>query len=51
MDSGEGEWQLLAQGAEARVYEVENFLGRSCIVKERFAKSYRCGRTPYAKLA
>lgn len=33
---------LLAQGAEARVFELPSFLGgRPAIVKERFAKSYR----------
>ena len=32
--------ELLKQGAEARVYRVQ-FLGRSVIVKERFAKRYR----------
>ncbi|XP_053299236.1 EKC/KEOPS complex subunit TP53RK [Pleuronectes platessa] len=32
--------ELLKQGAEARVYRAQ-FLGRSVIVKERFAKRYR----------
>ena len=33
-------WQLIKQGAEARVYSG-TFLGRTAIIKERFAKSYR----------
>jgi TP53 regulating kinase and related kinases len=34
--------ELLAQGAEARVYVLSQFVGgRPAIVKERFAKSYR----------
>lgn len=33
-------WEMIKQGAEARVYRG-NFLGRTAIVKERFAKSYR----------
>lgn len=33
---------LLAQGAEARVYVLPEFVGRRpAIVKERFVKSYR----------
>eukprot|EP01087_Luapelamoeba_hula_P024813 TRINITY_DN9580_c0_g1_i2.p1 TRINITY_DN9580_c0_g1~~TRINITY_DN9580_c0_g1_i2.p1 ORF type:complete len:229 (-),score=33.18 TRINITY_DN9580_c0_g1_i2:7-669(-) len=39
MELGDGE-TLIKQGAEARVY-VTRFLGRGCVVKERFAKSYR----------
>lgn len=31
----------ISQGAEARVYALEDFLGRPAIVKERFAKAYR----------
>ncbi|KAK4755667.1 hypothetical protein SAY87_009424 [Trapa incisa] len=31
---------LLKQGAEARVFE-SNFVGRRCIIKERFSKKYR----------
>ncbi|KAJ3683656.1 hypothetical protein LUZ60_013883 [Juncus effusus] len=31
---------LLKQGAEARVFEAD-FVGRKCIVKERFSKKYR----------
>ena len=38
--SGRGAWQLLKQGAEARVYKAE-FMGKSAIVKERFVKTYR----------
>ena len=33
-------WQLLKQGAEAKVY-VGKFLDRDAIIKERFPKSYR----------
>jgi len=34
--------ELLAQGAEARVYVLAHFVGgRPAVVKERFAKSYR----------
>ena len=33
-------WQLIRQGAEARIYSGE-FLGKPVIVKERFQKSYR----------
>ena len=32
--------QLIKQGAEARVYRGQ-FLGRSCVVKQRFKKKYR----------
>lgn len=28
------------QGAEARIY-IQEFLGKKCLVKERFKKSYR----------
>lgn len=39
--AGEG-LVLLAQGAEARVYVLPEFVGgRAAIVKERFVKSYR----------
>ena len=38
--SGRGAWQLLKQGAEARVYRAE-LIGKSAIVKERFVKTYR----------
>ncbi len=31
---------LIKQGAEAKIYRG-NFQGKSCIVKERFAKAYR----------
>ncbi|KAF1776596.1 Serine/threonine-protein kinase Bud32 [Phytophthora cactorum] len=34
------EWQLISQGAEAKVFETD-FAGRACIVKERVKKSYR----------
>jgi len=33
-------WQLLAQGAEGRVWGLE-MGGRPAVAKERFAKSYR----------
>lgn len=36
----EGSLVLLKQGAEARVFE-SNFVGRRCIIKERFSKKYR----------
>ncbi|ETI45262.1 BUD32 protein kinase, variant [Phytophthora nicotianae CJ01A1] len=36
----EVEWQLISQGAEAKVFETD-FAGRPCIVKERVKKSYR----------
>ncbi|KAG6975236.1 hypothetical protein JG688_00002595 [Phytophthora aleatoria] len=36
----EAEWQLISQGAEAKVFETE-FAGCACIVKERVKKSYR----------
>ncbi|EGZ17172.1 hypothetical protein PHYSODRAFT_504064 [Phytophthora sojae] len=36
----ETEWQLISQGAEAKVFETD-FAGRPCIVKERIKKSYR----------
>ncbi|CEG48585.1 bud32 protein kinase [Plasmopara halstedii] len=36
----EEKWQLISQGAEAKVYETD-FVGRACIVKERVKKSYR----------
>ncbi|KAG3121689.1 hypothetical protein PI124_g995 [Phytophthora idaei] len=36
----EAEWQLISQGAEAKVFETD-FAGRACIVKERVKKSYR----------
>lgn len=39
-DAGGGSLVLLKQGAEARVFE-SNFVGRRCIVKERFSKKYR----------
>ena len=32
--------QLISQGAEAKVY-LTDFHGKTCIVKERFPKSYR----------
>ncbi len=32
--------KLISQGAEARIYE-SNYLGRKCIIKERFSKDYR----------
>ena len=38
--SGSSSWELLKQGAEARVY-VGNFLGKQAIIKERFPKLYR----------
>jgi TP53 regulating kinase-like protein len=31
---------LVSQGAEARIYET-TFLGVACVMKERFAKTYR----------
>ena len=31
---------LVSQGAEGRLFET-TFLGRPCLVKERFKKSYR----------
>ncbi len=34
------QWNLLKQGAEAKVYTTEHF-GRPAVVKERFVKSYR----------
>ncbi|KAG7390975.1 TP53 regulating kinase [Phytophthora pseudosyringae] len=34
------EWQLISQGAEAKVFETD-FAGRLCVVKERVKKSYR----------
>lgn len=36
----EGSLVLLKQGAEARVFE-STFVGRRCIIKERFSKKYR----------
>ncbi|GAA0175769.1 non-receptor serine/threonine protein kinase [Lithospermum erythrorhizon] len=36
----EGSLVLIKQGAEARIFE-STFLGRKCIVKERFSKKYR----------
>ncbi|KAL4105616.1 hypothetical protein PRIC1_003676 [Phytophthora ramorum] len=36
----ETEWQLISQGAEAKVFETD-FAGRPCVVKERVKKSYR----------
>ncbi|PKI47175.1 hypothetical protein CRG98_032446, partial [Punica granatum] len=39
-DGNNGSLILLKQGAEARVFE-SNFVGRRCIIKERFSKKYR----------
>jgi TP53 regulating kinase-like protein len=39
INGGEG-LRLVSQGAEGRIYEG-SFLGRKCIVKERFTKTYR----------
>ncbi|XP_034711903.1 EKC/KEOPS complex subunit bud32 [Vitis riparia] len=39
-DGKESSLILLKQGAEARVFE-SNFVGRRCVVKERFSKKYR----------
>uniref|UniRef100_M4C0M6 non-specific serine/threonine protein kinase n=1 Tax=Hyaloperonospora arabidopsidis (strain Emoy2) TaxID=559515 RepID=M4C0M6_HYAAE len=36
----ESKWQLVSQGAEAKIFETE-FAGRACIIKERVKKSYR----------
>ena len=35
-----GSWQMIKQGAEARIYTTD-FFGKDAIVKERFCKSYR----------
>ncbi|CAG0888320.1 unnamed protein product [Darwinula stevensoni] len=35
-----GDWGLLKQGAEARIFKGE-FYGRPCLLKERFKKNYR----------
>lgn len=32
--------ELIQQGAEARIYRSD-FLGKPCIIKERFVKKYR----------
>jgi len=39
VDEG-GTHKLFKQGAEARLY-LSTFLGRKCVVKERFKKTYR----------
>ncbi|XP_019238290.1 PREDICTED: EKC/KEOPS complex subunit bud32-like isoform X2 [Nicotiana attenuata] len=39
-DGSDGSLVLIKQGAEARVFE-STFVGRRCIVKERFSKKYR----------
>ncbi|WVY96455.1 hypothetical protein V8G54_028606 [Vigna mungo] len=39
-DSRDSALTLLKQGAEARVFE-SSFVGRRCVVKERFSKKYR----------
>ena len=36
----EEKYELIRQGAEAKIYSGK-FHGKSCIVKERFVKSYR----------
>ncbi|CAH0520967.1 unnamed protein product [Peronospora belbahrii] len=36
----EMQWQLISQGAEAKVFETD-FAGRACVIKERITKSYR----------
>jgi TP53 regulating kinase-like protein len=33
--------ELIAQGAEARLYYTDSFLGKPAVLKERFVKSYR----------
>ena len=36
----QGTWQIIKQGAEAKIYTTD-FFGKDAIVKERFCKSYR----------
>lgn len=40
LDGADGPFVLIKQGAEARVFE-STFVGKQCIVKERFSKKYR----------
>jgi TP53 regulating kinase-like protein len=35
------DWILISQGAEARVWKVPNYHGRTVVAKERFSKRYR----------
>ncbi|KAL9643614.1 hypothetical protein ABK040_007096 [Willaertia magna] len=35
------EEQIISQGAEGRVYLLNDYFGKKCIVKERFSKKYR----------
>ena len=39
---GDG-WELVSQGAEARVYALRDATGRALVAKHRFAKAYRTG--------